>query len=49
VASLGQLSVVERGVRTFEIGAAILLVAVEEQRIEPAVEIIVVRDVPPRP
>ena len=32
----------------FEIGAAILLVAVEEQRVEPAVEVVMVRDVAAR-
>ena len=45
VALLGELGVVERLVRRFEIGAAILLVAVEEERIEPAVEVVVVRDI----
>ena len=42
---LGELRIVERQIRRFEIGAAILLVAVEKQRIEPAVEIVVVRHV----
>ena len=42
---LGELRVIKRRVRGFEIGAAILLVAVEEKRIEPAVEIVMVRHV----
>ena len=45
VALLGELGIVERLVGRLEIGAAILLVAVEEERIEPAVEVVVVRDV----
>ena len=48
VALLGELGVVERLVRSFEIGAAILLVGVEEERIEPAVEVVVMRDIAPR-
>ena len=42
---LGELGIVEGGVRRFEIGAAILLVGVEEERIQPSVEIVVVGDV----
>ena len=42
---LGELGVVERLVGRFEIGAAILLVAVEKERIEPAVEIVMMRDI----
>lgn len=42
---LGELRVVERGVLRLEIGAAILLVAIQEERIEPGVEIVVMRDV----
>ena len=45
MALLGQLRVVERLVRRFEIGAAILLVAVEEEPVKPAVEVVVMRDV----
>ena len=45
MALLGELGVVERRVRRLEIGAAILLVGVEEERIEPPVEIVVVRDI----
>ena len=42
---LGELGVVERLVGVFEIGAAVLPVGVEEQRIEPSVEIVVMRDI----
>src|SRR5712691_3567559 len=49
VAFLGELGVIERLVAGLEIGAAVLPVGVEEQRIELAVEIVVVRDVAPRP
>ena len=49
MALLGELGVVERLIGRFEIGAAILPVGVEEQRVEPAVEIVVVRDIAPRP
>ena len=49
VTLLGQLGIVERGIRRLEIGAAILLVGVEEERIEPAVEIVMMSDVIPRP
>ena len=45
---LGELGVVERLVRALEIGAAVLLVGVEEQRVEPAVEIVVVGDLAAR-
>ncbi|MGY4288338.1 hypothetical protein ACVWXO_007558 [Bradyrhizobium sp. LM2.7] len=45
VALLGELCVVKRGHRRLEIGAAILLVGVEEERIEPAVEVVVVRNI----
>ena len=45
---LGELRVVERLAGAFEIGAAVLPVGVEEQRIEPAVEIVVMRDVAAR-
>ena len=45
MALLGELRVVERLVRRFEIGAAILLVAVEEEPIKPAVEVVMMRDV----
>ena len=46
---LGQLGVVERRIRGLEIGAAVLLVGVEEQRIEPAIEIVMARDIGFRP
>ena len=49
MAFLGELGVVERLFRRFEIGAAVLPVGVEEQRIELAVEIVMMRDVAPRP
>ena len=45
VALLGELRVVERLIRLLEIGAAVLPVGVEEQRVEALVEIVVVRDV----
>ena len=45
MALLGELGVVERRVRRFEIGATVLLVGIEEERIEPAVEIVVMGDV----
>ena len=48
MALLGELRVVERLVRVLEIGAAILPVGVEEQRVEPPVEIVVMRDVAAR-
>ena len=42
---LGELGVVERLTGRFEIGAGVLPVGIEEQRVEPAVEIVVVGDV----
>ena len=39
---LGELRVIKRHIRRFKISAAILLIAVEKQRIEPAVEVVVV-------
>src|SRR6202166_2785273 len=45
MALLGQLRVVERLILRLEIGAAILLVAVEEQPVKPAVEVVVMRNV----
>ena len=47
VTLFGELGVVERDIRRREITAAVLLVAVEKERIEPAVEIVMVRDVAP--
>jgi hypothetical protein len=49
VALLGKLGVVERLIRRLEVAAAVLPVGVEEQGIELAVEIVVMRDVAPRP
>jgi hypothetical protein len=49
VASLGELRIIERLVRSLEIGAAILLIGVEEERVEPAVEIVMVRYIAPGP
>ena len=46
---LGKLSVVERLLGGFEIGAAVLLVRVEEELVKPAVEIVVMRHIAPRP
>ena len=45
MALLGDLGVVERYGRAIEIGAAVLPVGVEEQRIDARVDVIVVRDV----
>src|SRR5262249_10577774 len=45
---LGELGVVEAVLRSFEIGAAVLVVGVEEERIEAAVEIVVAGDIAPR-
>ncbi len=45
---LGELGVVERLLGALEIGAAVLPVGVEEQRIEPAVEIVVMRHIAAR-
>ena len=45
---LGELSVVKRLFRRFEIGAAILPVGVQEQRVKPAVQIVVMRDIASR-
>jgi len=42
---LGELGIVKGLVRCLEIGAAILLVGIEEERIEPPVEIVVMRDI----
>ena len=49
MALLGELRVVERLVGRLEISAAVLPVGVEEERIEPAVQIVVVGDITPRP
>ncbi len=46
---LGELGGIEVGLVVLEIGAGVLQVAVEEERIELAVEIVVVGDVAPRP
>ncbi len=45
MALLGELRVVERLVVGFEIGAAILLVAIEKEPIKPGVEVVMVRDI----
>ena len=49
VALLGELRVVKRLVFTFEIGAAVLLVGVKEEAVEPAVEVVVMGYIVPRP
>src|SRR5262249_38477257 len=49
VALLGKLGVVEGLVGRLEIGAAVLPIGVEEQGIELAVEVVVVRDIASRP
>ncbi len=46
---LRHLGLVDRLVAAREVGARVLPVAVEEQAVEPAVEVVVVRDVAPRP
>src|ERR1700722_11792910 len=48
MALLGELSIIERLVGRLEIGAAILLVGVKKEPVEPAVEIVVMRDIAPR-
>jgi hypothetical protein len=45
VTLLGKLGIVEARLRCLEIGAAILLVGIEEERIEPPVEIVMARDI----
>ncbi|KAH2775612.1 hypothetical protein KXW38_001462, partial [Aspergillus fumigatus] len=45
VAFLGKLGIVQRHARCLEIGAAILPVGIEEQRIKPPVEIVVMGDI----
>ena len=45
---LGKLGIVERLLRALEIGAAVLPIGVEEQRVKSVVEIVVVRGVAPR-
>jgi hypothetical protein len=42
---LGELGVVQGCIRRLEIGAAVLPVGIEEQRIEPAIEIVMARDI----
>ena len=49
MAFLGELGIVERLARCLEVAAAILPVGVEEEGIEPAVEIVMMRDVAARP
>src|SRR5215475_3522177 len=48
MAFLRQLRIIERLVRSLEIGAAILAIGIEKQRIQMAIKIVVVRDIPPR-
>src|SRR5262249_45625874 len=45
VTFLGELCVVERCIRRLEICAAVLPVCVEEERIQPAVQVVMVRDI----
>ena len=49
MALFGELRVVKRLVLTFEIGAAVLLVGVEEEAVEPAVEVVMMGHIAPRP
>src|SRR6202040_372192 len=48
VTLLGELRVVERLVRRFEIGAAVLPVGIEEERVEARVEVVMMGCVAPR-
>ncbi len=48
MALLGQLGVIERLFRALEIGAAILPVGVEEERVETPVEIVMMRHIAAR-
>src|SRR5689334_14746364 len=41
----GELGVVERRIRRLKIGAAVLLVGIQKERIEPSVEIVVTSDI----
>ena len=45
---LGDLRLFQRLVAVREVGAGVLPVAIEEQAVEPAVQVVVVRDVAPR-
>ena len=47
MALLGKLGIVKARIGRLEIGAAILFVGIEEERIEPAVEIVMARDIVP--
>ena len=49
MAFLGELGIVERRIRRFEIATTVLPVGVEEEGIEPPVEVVVVGDVVSRP
>ncbi len=44
---LGELGIVKGRLRRFEIGATILFVAIEKERVKPSVEIVMARDVIP--
>jgi hypothetical protein len=48
VTFLRELGVVERLIGRFKIGAAILLIGVEEELIKPAVQVVVMGDIAPR-
>ena len=48
MAFLGELGIVERLVGRLEIGAAVLQVEVEKQRVEATIEIIMARDIASR-
>src|ERR1700719_2050620 len=45
MACLGELGVVKRGVACFKISAAVLLVGIEEEGIQPPVEIVMTLDI----
>jgi hypothetical protein len=49
MALLGELCVIERLIAVLEIGAAVLTIGVQEKRIKPTVEIVMVGDVAARP
>jgi hypothetical protein len=42
---LGELGILKGRVRRFKISAAVLLVGIEEERIEPPVEVVMARDI----
>ena len=49
MALLGKLGIIERQLGRFEIGAAVLPVGIQEQGIELAIKVVVMRDIASRP